>query len=258
MKAFVNFDKPLVAAVHGSAIGGGTTMLTHCDFVYAGESAKFQLPFVNLGRGAGVWIELLDSSVGWTHPCQRVVSAGTAFRRDAGRRAWDRDPRRALTRTCWPRRPQTAQQLAAKPAGALRASKRLLKRSAREQLEQAMRVENEVFAELVRSADAKEALTAFIEKRRPNFTKSKGSARRDNGLMTSKLSTTGAVRVAFARMPTRWGVFQALGFEREIANGDRPDRNRARTGPGRSDGGCSARARPFAVPHRRGARVAAL
>src|SRR5229473_7399686 len=49
MKAFVNFDKPLVAAVHGSAIGGGTTMLTHCDFVYAGESAKFQMPFINLG-----------------------------------------------------------------------------------------------------------------------------------------------------------------------------------------------------------------
>src|ERR1700682_527099 len=48
MKALVNFDKPVVVAVHGAAIGGGTTMLTHCDFIYAGESAKFQMPFINL------------------------------------------------------------------------------------------------------------------------------------------------------------------------------------------------------------------
>src|SRR5258706_9773893 len=48
MNALINFDKPLVAPVQGAAIGGGTTMLTHFDFVYAGESAKFQMPFINL------------------------------------------------------------------------------------------------------------------------------------------------------------------------------------------------------------------
>ena len=46
--ALINFDKPIVVAVQGAAIGGGTTLLTHCDFVFAGESAKFQMPFVNL------------------------------------------------------------------------------------------------------------------------------------------------------------------------------------------------------------------
>jgi enoyl-CoA hydratase/carnithine racemase len=48
MEALVNFDKPVVAAVQGAAIGGGATMLTHCDFIYAGESTHFQMPFINL------------------------------------------------------------------------------------------------------------------------------------------------------------------------------------------------------------------
>src|SRR3981189_3894823 len=48
MKACVTSRKPVVVAVQGAAIGGGPTLLTHCDFIYAGESAKFQMPFINL------------------------------------------------------------------------------------------------------------------------------------------------------------------------------------------------------------------
>jgi enoyl-CoA hydratase/carnithine racemase len=177
MKALVNFDKPLVAAVHGAAIGGGTTMLTHCDFVYAGDSAKFQMPFVNLGvvpefgssYSIPAWAGHIRASelflLGLPFGATRAAELGIVTRVVP-------DQKLLATAT------ETAQQLAAKPAGALRASKRLLKRTAREQLEQAMRVENEVFAELVRSADAKEALTAFLEKRTPDFTNSKEAATR--------------------------------------------------------------------------------
>jgi enoyl-CoA hydratase/carnithine racemase len=113
MNALLDFDKPLIAAVHGAAIGGGTTMLTHC-----------------------------------------VVSDQTLL----------------ATAT------ETARKLAAKPTGALQASKRLMKRSFREQIKAAMKAENEEFSAQVRSEDAKEALTAFLEKRAPDFTKTLKSA----------------------------------------------------------------------------------
>src|SRR4029077_18268451 len=152
------------------------------------------------------------------------------------------DPKLLATAT------QTAQQLAAKPAGALETCKKLLKRSAREQMEQAMRVENEAFAVLLRSPDAREALTAFLEKRKPDFTKSREPAtakyafpasthaeghcedsrcppheasRRTRTKMIPTAQTETVRRVVSTRMPTRWGAFQALAFEREIANGTR-------------------------------------
>src|SRR3979411_665583 len=123
MKAFVNFDKPLVAAVHGSAIGGGPTMLTHCDFVYAGESAKFQMPFINLGL-----VPEFGSS--WSVPARaghvraaELILLGAPF--DAKRAAElglvtevvsDKDVLVKAT--------ETARKLAAKPAAALHASQR--------------------------------------------------------------------------------------------------------------------------------------
>jgi enoyl-CoA hydratase/carnithine racemase len=66
---------------------------------------------------------------------------------------------------------ETASKLAAKPPAALQACKRLIKRYPRKQLDEAIKIENEEFASRVRSAEAKEAFTAFIEKRRPDFTK---------------------------------------------------------------------------------------
>jgi enoyl-CoA hydratase/carnithine racemase len=171
MNAFANFDKPLVAAVHGAAIGGGTTMLTHCDFVYAGESTKFQMPFVNLA-----FVPEFGSS--WSVPARvghvraaELILLGAPY--DARRAAElglvtevvsDKD---VLARAT-----ETARKLATKPAAALQASKRLMKQPFREQLKAAMKAENQEFSVQVRSEDAKEALTAFLEKRKPDFTRS--------------------------------------------------------------------------------------
>jgi enoyl-CoA hydratase/carnithine racemase len=173
--ALINFDKPLIAAVHGAAIGGGTTMLTHCDFVYAGESAKFQMPFINLGLvpefGSSFSIPM---RIGHLRAAELIL-LGLPF--DA-RRAEELGlvTRVVLDQKLLTTATETAQRLAEKPAGALRAGKRLMKRSSREQIEQAVKDENEEFASRVRSAEAREAFTAFIEKRRPDFTRTKETA----------------------------------------------------------------------------------
>ncbi|MBK3664990.1 enoyl-CoA hydratase [Bradyrhizobium diazoefficiens] len=174
MKALLDFDKPLVAAVHGAAIGGGTTMLTHCDFVYAGESTTFQMPFINLAVvpefGSSCSI---PARIGHVRSAELIL-LGTPF--DAKRAAElglitrvvpDQDVLGLAT--------ETARKLAAKPAGAMQASKRLMKQPFRDQIGAAMKAENEEFSVQVRSDDAREALTAFVEKRKPDFTKTRAA-----------------------------------------------------------------------------------
>ena len=175
MNALIDFDKPLIAAVHGAAIGGGTTMLTHFDFVYAGESAKFQMPFINLAL-----VPEFGSS--WSVPARighiraaELILLGLPFE---AKRAVDlglvtqvvSDPNVLTVAT------EMARKLAAKPAGALQACMRLLKRPFREQIKTAIKAEMEEFSVQVRSADAKEAFTAFLEKRPPHFTGTTKSA----------------------------------------------------------------------------------
>ena len=170
IEALINFDRPIVAAVQGFAIGGGTTMLTHCDFVYAGESAKFQMPFINLALVPEFGTSYsLPQRIGHLRAAE-LVQLGQPF--DA-KHAVELglvtqvvpDQKLLATATA------TAQKLAEKPADALQACKRLMKNPWREQLVEAAKAENKEFSARLRSADTKEALTAFFEKRPPDFTK---------------------------------------------------------------------------------------
>src|SRR5215468_2174827 len=168
IQALINFDKPIVVAVQGAAIGGGTTMLTHCDFLFAGESAKFQMPFVNLALvpefGSSYSV---PARIGYLRAAELIL-LGQRF--DAKRAA----ELGLVTRVVHDEQllasaTETASELADKAPGALQGSKRLIRSSMREQLERAIKLEMQEFAARVRSPEAKEAFTAFIEKRKPNF-----------------------------------------------------------------------------------------
>jgi enoyl-CoA hydratase/carnithine racemase len=173
--ALMDFGKPLIAAVHGAAVGSGTTMLTHCDFVYATEHTTFQMPFVNLALVPELGTSYsLPAQIGYIAAAELIL-LGLPF---GARRAAELGmvtrivPEAELLPTAM----DTAQRLARQPAGAVQASKRLLKRASREQVEAAVKTENQEFASRVRSADAKEAIAAFFEKRRPDFSNAKAVA----------------------------------------------------------------------------------
>ena len=170
MDALIGFEKPIIAAVQGAAVGSGTTMLTHCDFVYAGESAKFQMPFVNLGLvpefGSSYSV---PARVGHLRAAELFLLGEhfTAARAAELALVTHVVPDRDLLATAT----ATAQKLAAKPSGALRASKRLIKQASIGEIKAAIKIEMQEFFERLHSAEAKEAFSAFLEKRPPNFTK---------------------------------------------------------------------------------------
>ena len=143
-------------------------MLTHCDFVFAGESARFQMPFINLAVvpefGSSCTV---PARIGYLRAAELIL-LGLPFNAKRAaelglvtRVVTDEDLLATAT--------QTARDLAKKPPAALQACKRLMRSSTREQLERAAKLENEEFSARVRSVEAKEAFTAFIEKRKPSF-----------------------------------------------------------------------------------------
>jgi enoyl-CoA hydratase/carnithine racemase len=163
-------DKPMVAAVRGAAIGVGTTLLLHCDLVYAASDARFSLPFTQLGLvpEAGSSL-LLPAIAGYQRAAEQMLlgepfSAEQALQLGFVCAVLPADQVVAHAR-------RQAEKLVALPAGALRATKRLMKEGQLASIEARMREEGEEFRSRLSSPEAKEAFSAFFERRRPDFSR---------------------------------------------------------------------------------------
>ena len=161
-------EKPLVAAVRGAAVGVGTTLLLHCDLVYAGRGARFSLPFAQLGLCPEAASSLLlPQLIGYRHAAAKLL-LGEAFGADEAlamgfiNQVLDDDAVLAHARA-------QALKLAALPASAIRATKRLMKGDAAADIAARMQKEGLIFRALLSSPEAREAFTAFFEKRKPDF-----------------------------------------------------------------------------------------
>ncbi|WP_420473048.1 enoyl-CoA hydratase [Noviherbaspirillum sp. ST9] len=170
MRALSGATKPVIAAVAGNAVGIGTTMLMHCDLVYAAENAKFAMPFTQLGLCPEFASSMLfPAMVGYPRAAEKLL-LGEAF---GAEEAYDMGliskvvPVAELAELAHAQ----AAKLAALPASSLRVTKRLMKGAQAEAINARMAEENKHFGEMLMAKEAKEAFTAFFEKRRPDFTK---------------------------------------------------------------------------------------
>ena len=162
--------KPVVAAVHGLAVGVGVTILLHCDLVYAAEGTKFIMPFIDLGIVPEAASTVLLSALIGHQRAAELLMLGSPF---DTQRAHELGLVNAVVAPglLFAAVSQTAQKLAEKPYGALLACKRLMKQANHTQVNRALREEVEEIKQRLDSPETKEALTAFVEKRKPDFSK---------------------------------------------------------------------------------------
>lgn len=167
-QAVIDFDKPMIAAAKGIAVGGGATLLFHCDIVYVGSSLKMRLPFANLGLvpefaasymlqaiiGARQAAELFYTAE-WID-AKRAVETGIATREYSDDQLLDKAIEKAKEIAQWPVR-------------SLQATKQCLKAAHQQGLEQAMKIERQGMDALAGGPENIEAVMAFLEKREPNF-----------------------------------------------------------------------------------------
>jgi enoyl-CoA hydratase/carnithine racemase len=169
LRGIATFEKPLLAAVAGPAVGIGTTMLFHCDLVYAGDNAAFSMPFVNLGLCPEAASSLLAPKMFGYHRAVEALLMGEPFFAEAAQEVG------LVNRVVPPTEVNgyaqaQARKLAAKPLSSLIATKRLMKGDTQAVL-QKMDEEGQSFGRMLREPAAKEAFGAFMEKRKPDFSK---------------------------------------------------------------------------------------
>ena len=161
-------QKPIVAAVRGAAVGVGTTLLLHCDLVYAGRSARFSLPFAQLGLCPEAASSLLlPQLIGYRQAAAKLL-LGEPFGADEAlaigfvNEVLDDD---AVLEHAHAQ----ARKLAALPAPSLRTTKWLMKGDAAATVAERMQKEGTAFREMLGAPAAREAFSAFFEKRKPDF-----------------------------------------------------------------------------------------
>ena len=170
LRAIVNCEIPMVAAVQGNCVGIGTTALLHCDLVVAEEGARFSLPFVDLGLVPEAASSLLLPRLAGRRRAARYLllaeSCGVeeALAVGLGSHVAVPGARNA-------QRDESVAELLAKPPQALREAQRLLSLGTRDELLERMRLEGAAFAERLASPEVKEAIGAFFEKRKPDFSR---------------------------------------------------------------------------------------
>ena len=170
LRQLVSFPKPLIAAVAGPAVGVGTTMLFHCDLVYAGDNAAFAMPFVNLGLCPEAGSSLLAPQLVGYQRAAELLLLGEPFLAETARDLGLVNRITAPTEVNELAGAQ-ARRLASKPMSSLLETKRLLKQGQQAALLERVAEEAAVFARMLGEPAAREAFTAFMEKRKPDFSK---------------------------------------------------------------------------------------
>ncbi len=170
LRGLAAFPKPVLAAVCGPAVGIGTTLLFHCDLVYAGDNAAFSMPFVNLGLCPEAASSLLVPQMMGYHRAAEALLLGEPFMAEAAlevglvNKVLPPTEARSYAHT-------VAAKLATKPLSSLIETKRLMKKGQAAQVQAVMAEEGASFGRMLREPAAREAFGAFMERRKPDFSK---------------------------------------------------------------------------------------